>query len=141
VFPSVESPELAAAEGAFTADLDRATDLYDRVGVRGAGPAGPPTEADVAAFEEVVTATNALLDESRTLSAYLLAIVTTDARNEMAATRYSRLQADLARLQKLTTRFDAWVGRLGPDALIEGSPARQGTPTRSVRRPSRLRTT
>jgi pepF/M3 family oligoendopeptidase len=123
LFPSVESPELAAAEGALTADLDRLSDLYDQFGVRGTGPAGPPTEADVAVFEEVVTATNALLDQSRALSAYLLAIVTTEARNEMAASRYSRLQPDLARLQKLTTRFDAWVGRLGPDALIDGSPA------------------
>ena len=70
-----------------------------------AGERADPTPADVAAFDEVVNATNDLLDQVRTLSAYVAALVSTDAGNDQAATVQSRLQAELAGLQKLTDAF------------------------------------
>ncbi|HLY84148.1 MAG TPA: M3 family oligoendopeptidase [Acidimicrobiales bacterium] len=120
VFPSPGSREFAAAHEALGADLDRLTGLYDRHAIRG-GEAGVPTAADLAAFDEVITATNTLLEQARTLNAYLSALFSADARDDEASTLYSQLQAKLAGLQKLTTRFEAWVARFGPDALTAAS--------------------
>src|SRR5712691_7642779 len=90
VFPSPDSREFAAAHEALGADLDRLVGLYDRYGVRGGDPA-VATVGDLAAFDEVITATNALLDQARTLNAYLSGLWSTDARNDQAATLHSQL--------------------------------------------------
>jgi oligoendopeptidase F len=121
LFPSLDSREFAASTEALGADLARLTALYDRHDVR-TGPAAAPTPGDVVAFDEVVTATNSLLESVRTLAAYVGGLVATDAGDDRAATVQSRLQAELAGLQKLTTRFEAWVARFGADALIEATP-------------------
>jgi pepF/M3 family oligoendopeptidase len=121
LYRGLGSRQFAAAEEALSADLGRLATLYDRHSVRG----GPPADAgptDLAAFDEVVDATNALLDRVRTLSAYVSALVSTDAGDDQAATVQSRLQAELASLQTLTTRFEAWVSRFGADALVAASP-------------------
>jgi oligoendopeptidase F len=86
IFPALDSPGFAAAHEALVADLDRLTALYDRHDVRG-GEARPPTDADISAFDAVLTATNDLLDEVRTLNAYLYTFVSTDARDDEAAAR------------------------------------------------------
>ena len=127
VFPGLDSPGFAAAHDGLKADLRRLTEVYDRLAVRGAVQGGPHTSPSAAGltvfdeFDEVVTATNAVLDQVRPLSTYLTAFVSTEAGNERAATLHSQLQAELAGLQKLTTRFEAWVARLGPSALMRGS--------------------
>jgi oligoendopeptidase F len=120
VFPGLDSPGFAAAHERLHADLQRLAALYDRRGVRDAGQA-PLSSNDLAAFDEVTTATNAFLDQARTLSAYVTAFLATEAGNERAATLHSQLQVELAGLQKLTSRFEAWVARLGPSALVRGS--------------------
>ncbi len=122
LFPSLESREVAVAHEATVADLARLVALYDRHDVRGGEPR-PVTDADTPAVDEVIEATNALLDQVRTLSAYLASFVTTDAGNDRAAGLRSRLQTELTDLSRLTTRFDAWVARLGADALVAASPA------------------
>ena len=104
------------------ADLARLVALYDRHDVRGGDPR-PPTDADLAALDEVIGATNELLEQVRTLSAYLYTFISTDATDDDAAGMRSRLQTELADLTKLTKRFDAWVGRFGADGLVAGSTA------------------
>jgi oligoendopeptidase F len=121
VFPGIDSQEFTSARDRIDADLDRLVALYDRHDVRG-GDRVTPDAQDLAAFDEVITATNDLLRAARTVTAYLLALVDTDARDDLAASRYSQMQAKLAGLQKLTARFEAWVARIGPDALITASP-------------------
>ena len=49
--------------------------------------------------------------------------MTTDAGNDRAAGLRSRLQTELTDLSRLTTRFEAWVARLGAEALVAASPA------------------
>ncbi len=120
VFPSLDSREVAVAHESTVADLARLVALYDRHDVRGGEPR-PLTQADGAAVDEVIEATNALLEQVRTLSAYLAAFVTTDATDDVAAGLRSRLQTELTDVARLTTRFDAWVARLGPDALAAAS--------------------
>ena len=120
-FPALEGREVAVAHESTVADLARLVALYDRHDVRG-GPHRSPTPADVAATEEVLAATNALLDQVRTLGGYLYTFVATDTGNDRAAGLRSRLQTDLTDLSRLTTRFDAWVARLGADELVAASP-------------------
>jgi oligoendopeptidase F len=120
VFPSLESREFAAGQEAIGADLVRLVGLYDRHDVRGGQPR-QPTKEDLAAFDEVTQATNEFLEQARTLQAYVHAFITTDARDDRASSIQSQLQTQLADLRRLTTRFDAWVARLGADALIKGS--------------------
>jgi pepF/M3 family oligoendopeptidase len=55
------------------------------------------------------------------VNAYLHAFVTTDAREEAAAALQSQLQAQLAPLRTLSTRFAAWIARLGAERLIQVS--------------------
>src|SRR3954463_4756655 len=107
-FPSLDSREFAASTEALGADLARLTALYDRHDVR-TGERAAPTPGDAAAFDEVVTAPNSLLEAVRTLAAYVSGLLSTDAGDARAATVQSQLQAELAGLQKLITRFEAWV--------------------------------
>lgn len=119
-FPSLESRELAVGHEEVVADLARLTALYDRHDVRG-GPPREPSADDVVAFEEVLTATNDLLERVRTIGGYLYTFTSTDSGNDTAAGLRSRLQSELTDLTRLTTRWSAWIARLGPDALVAAS--------------------
>ncbi|HVM63722.1 MAG TPA: M3 family oligoendopeptidase [Acidimicrobiales bacterium] len=121
VFPSLTSREFASAHEAFSAGVSRLQALYDERGVR-SGPPRSPSAADVAAVEDVIAETNAVLEQARLLGAYLNAIVTTDARDDAAACVRSQLQAEQAPLDALTARLDGWVASLGADALVSASP-------------------
>jgi pepF/M3 family oligoendopeptidase len=121
-FPSLESREFAAAHEGIGAGVARLTALYDEHGVRG----GEPRDVDdavVAAFESVLAETNELHEHLRLVGAYLNGFVTTNARDDEATALQSRLQAEVAPLRTLNTRFAAWIARLGADNLIAASPA------------------
>jgi oligoendopeptidase F len=120
IFPSLESPAFAAAHEGLVASLTRLRGLYDEHGVRGGDP-HDPSEAEVAGFEQVVDGTNALLDQVRTVTAYISSYVTTDARNDTAQAMSSEVQSELTELARLTKRFEAWVATLGADALVARS--------------------
>ncbi|HEX5265972.1 MAG TPA: M3 family oligoendopeptidase [Acidimicrobiales bacterium] len=119
-FPSLESPEFAAAQEALGADVDRLAALYDEHDVHG-GDRRTVDAAAVAAFEAVVSATNRVFESQRLLSAYVQAFVTTDARDALAASTASQLQARSARVRALFTRFEAWTAALGAERLAAAS--------------------
>ena len=121
-FPSLESREFAAAHEGIGAGVARLTALYDEHDVRG-GDARDVDDAAVAAFESVLAETNELHEQLRLVGAYLNGFVTTDARDDEAAALQSRLQAEVAPLRTLNTRFAAWIARLGAEKLIASSPA------------------
>jgi pepF/M3 family oligoendopeptidase len=121
VFPSLTSREFAAAHEALGAAVTRLRALYDDPAVR-AGEHRAPSPADVAALEEVINETNAVLESVRLVNAYLHALVTTDARDDDAARSRSQLQAEQAPLDALTARLEGWVASLGAESLIAGSP-------------------
>src|SRR5581483_11669937 len=102
------------------AGVARLVALYDEHDVRGGEPVSLDKDT-VRAFEEVIMETNALHDHLRLVNAYLYAFVTTDARDDTAAALQSQLQAQTAPLRTLSTRFAAWIARLGADALIDAS--------------------
>ena len=120
IFPSLDSPAFAAAHEALGAELVRLKGLYDEHGVRGGEP-HEPSPAEVAAFEDVVAATNDLLEQVRTTRAYVYAFLETDATDEAAQRTMSELDSELTELSRLTKRFEAWMAALGADRLIERS--------------------
>lgn len=119
-FPALDSREFVTAHEGIVADLARLTSLYDRYDVRGGEPR-EPTDADRRALEEVLNDTNALMEQARLAGAYLYSFVSTDARNDAAAGLQSQLQQDLTEMTRLAKRLEAWVARLGADALVAGS--------------------
>jgi oligoendopeptidase F len=120
VFPSIGSREYASAREQLSAELARLTALYDHHDVRG-GDEKSVDDATVAAFDEVVAATNEAMEQARLLGAFLYSFVSTDSRDASASGEQSELQTELAQLSRLRSRFDAWVGSLGSDALAARS--------------------
>jgi pepF/M3 family oligoendopeptidase len=116
-FPGLDSPEFAAAHEGLGASIDRLGALYDERGVRA-------TDApDLDAVEDVLTATNDLMDELRLVTAYVHAFVSTDARDDRAQAVASELRSVTAPLSPLRTRLDAWLASFDTEALLAGSPA------------------
>ena len=123
LFPTVDHAEVAAAEGTLTRAVDALAALFDRRDVRGAADGASPAAAvDPAAFDEVLAATNHVLDRFARLEAFAYGHVSTDSGDEAAQALLSRLTTVEARITALRTRFDAWVGTLDLDALIAASP-------------------
>lgn len=121
IFPSLDGREFSSAHEAFAAAVTRLRALYDTHDVRSGDPHAP-TAGEVAAFDEVIAATNEVLADARTLAAYVNAHSATDARNDRAARLRSQLQVQQAALDSLDARFEGWVATLGADALIAASP-------------------
>lgn len=120
IYPALDSGEFSAAFESVLAGLGALRDLCDTHGVRRRDPA-PLDDATVASFEAVTERLNALSEELRTVYAYITAFVTTNARDDQAQARLSELQGHLVELRKLGTRYDAWIGSLDVEALVERS--------------------
>src|SRR5690349_3507238 len=110
LYPSLESREYAAAREVFGAEVVRLEALYDDKDVRG-GDALAFNDDTVAAFEAALDGMNGVLNQLRTVNAYISSFVTTDARDDAAQAELSGLQKDSAQLAKLRTRLDAYVER------------------------------
>lgn len=120
VFPSLESPEFADGFRSAVRAIDGLGELFDEEGVA-ARDSAPLDDVAVRAFERVVQRYNAVLDEYRTLSAYIAAFVSTDSRDDVAQARQSELRQQSLKLSLLGTRFTAWIGSLDVDALLAAS--------------------
>ena len=110
-----------AVEGIF-ADVDRLVALYDELDIRGVDSRAP-TGADVEALERALDATNALQTELRPVAAYLNGLVTTDSRDERAASLMVELQTRTSVLGPMSKRLGAWLEALGADRLTSTSDA------------------
>ncbi|MCU1452451.1 MAG: oligoendopeptidase pepF/M3 family [Acidimicrobiales bacterium] len=132
VFPALGSREQAVADEELRARLGRLGTRFDELDIR-AGEPRDATDADVAAVEELLPEVNAVLEGMRLLGAYLYAHVSTDARDDRAATMLSRFQADTASMTTLDKRLSAWLATVGAEALIERS-AQAGDHAYALRR-------
>src|SRR5689334_18122913 len=120
LYPSLGSREYAAAREAFGAEVVRLEALYDDKDIRGGAPLSV-NDATVTAFEEALEGANGVLNQLRTVNAYISSFVTTDARDDAAQAELSGLQKDGARLGKLRTRLDAYVARFDTKELVDAS--------------------
>jgi pepF/M3 family oligoendopeptidase len=118
-FPSLDSKEFAVAHESLEADVARLVSLYDRHDVR---DRERELDADgVAAVDEVITATNEVLEKLGLLSSYVYAFVSTNTRDAVAQGIQAKLQIQGATLTSLNARLAAWVRALGADRLVEAS--------------------
>ncbi len=120
IFSASEPRALSSAMELVATSVDRLVALYDRHDIR-TTESRPPTEADAAALDEVVHATNTLHTELRRLSTYLYARITTDSRDDEAAALSVELQTRTSALGPLAKRLAAWVAALGVDGLAARS--------------------
>ncbi|HEX5166540.1 MAG TPA: M3 family oligoendopeptidase [Thermomicrobiales bacterium] len=120
VYPSLDSPEFEAGLASVVAGIDGLAELFDQNGVERRDPS-PLDAATVAAVDEVIERMNAVIEAAANLGSYISAFISTDSRNDRAQAIMSGYQQQGARLQKLETRFTAWVGSLDVDGLIERS--------------------
>ena len=103
------------------AQIDRLVVHYDELDIHGGEPR-EPTDADVAALESVLDATNLLQERLRRINAYLYARTTTDSRDDRAAASTVELQTRGAPLAPLAKRLGSWIASLGGvDALAARS--------------------
>ena len=61
------------------------------------------------------------------MGSYLFGCISTDSRNDLAQARFSQFQERAVALDKLQTRFTAWVGTLPIEELVERSDRGGGT--------------
>ncbi len=115
VFPSLESPEFAAAKESVSQRLRALGELYEETPVR----KGAPCEAD--RLERVLRATNGFLEEMRTVMVYVSAHVAADSRNELAQANLSELARVQTDVSKLTARLAAWIAGADVERLSEAT--------------------
>ena len=121
VYPGLASPEFAQDFARVIQDINDLVQLFDthRIMEQTSTPLNNET---IKAFETVVERYNAVLDATRTLSAYIMCFVTTNTSDNLAQARMSELQQAAIILSQLDTRFTAWIGSLDVEALIDRSP-------------------
>jgi oligoendopeptidase F len=120
LYPGLDSRSYAEGRETVDAEVTRLVALYDRHDVR-AGERRAPTAEDGSALEEILHATNGLLERLLRVEGFVYALVATDASDDAASGELARLGAALAAFEALRSRFAAWVARLGPDALAATS--------------------
>jgi pepF/M3 family oligoendopeptidase len=121
IFPSLESDAFGAAFERVVAGIAALRAEYDRLGIRKRDDGA--VAADVAAaFDDLLRRQNALLEEVRTLAAYVSALVATNSRDDAAQARDSELQQRLVELRALGTRLLAWLGSIDVEALVAQAP-------------------
>jgi oligoendopeptidase F len=120
IFPSIESPEFDAGFRSVVGAIDGLAALFDRHNVGSREPQ-PLDDTTVSAFEEVITRFNDVLEEYRTVFAYIQCFFSTDTRDQMVQRKLSEMQAQAVRMQQLGTRWTAWLGSLDVEALIARS--------------------
>jgi pepF/M3 family oligoendopeptidase len=116
VYESLVSPDFTAAMERVGAEATRLAALFDEHNVRAVEPR-PVTEADGLAADAAISALNRVLAELNLLGATVYATVSTDSRDEHAASLLSQLEVDEAVVRPLMARLAEWVSALGVDEL------------------------
>lgn len=112
-FPSLASPEYGQAVAEVRAGLDALEEALNKA-ESGSGNAAE-------SFETLAPRYNSVRENLRLIQAYLGALVTTDSFDEAAQAQDSQFDAVTSRLQKLGTRFTAWIGKQDVEQLIADS--------------------
>jgi oligoendopeptidase F len=120
LFPGLDSPEFAEGFDQLLSGIDNLVDLFDEVGISAASVSRSQT-VPLAEFDRVLNALNDVAQRLESMGSYLYGCVSTDSRNELAQARFSQFQERAVALDKLQTRFTAWVGTLPIEELVEHS--------------------
>ena len=120
LFPGLDSPEFTEGFDRLLTGIEDLVRLFDEVGVS-ATPASRSDAVPLAEFERVLNALNDVTQRLESMGSYLYGCISTDSRNELAQARFSQFQERAVALDKLQTRFTAWVGTLPIEELVERS--------------------
>jgi oligoendopeptidase F len=120
LFPGLDSPEFAEGFDQLLSGIDNLVDLFDEVGISAASVSRSQT-VPLAEFNRVLNALNDVAQRLESMGSYLYGCVSTDSRNELAQARFSQFQERAVALDKLQTRFTAWVDTLPIEELVEHS--------------------
>jgi oligoendopeptidase F len=122
VFPSLESKEFDATLEKVKTRIDDLENLFTEkiTGMDGE----TPTKVLAPMVGDVIVKFNDLSNLSGTLRAYINSFVTTDSHNMLAMKKMSGFQMVGARMQKVRTQFQAWIGKLAPvlEEIIAADP-------------------
>ena len=102
------------------ADATRLVALFDEHGIRAVEPRQPSAD-DIAATEAAIDGYNATQQTLTELGAFVSSIVTTDTRDDRAASLLGEIEEREAMIRPLLARFADWVHALGPEALAATS--------------------
>ncbi|MGC9469534.1 MAG: M3 family oligoendopeptidase [Anaerolineae bacterium] len=121
LYPGLDSEQFARDFNALSTGVGDLTEFFDSrdIGIEVESAADLSTK--VHTLEEAIIKLNALLRLARRLGAYVRGHTATDSRNTQAQIWMSRLQIQLAELEKLEPRFTAWVGELDLDTALTQS--------------------
>jgi pepF/M3 family oligoendopeptidase len=120
LFPGLDSPEFAEGFDRLLSDIDHLVGLFDQVGVSATAASRSET-VPLADFERVLNALNDVAQRLESMGSYLYGCISTDSRDDAAQARFSQFQERAVALDKLQTRFTAWVGTLPIEELVERS--------------------
>src|SRR5436305_891964 len=117
LYPGLASPEFAQDFARVIQDINDLVQLFDTHHIMEQAST-PLNNETIKAFEAVVERYNAVLDATRTLSAYIMCFVTNNTSDNLAQARMSELQQATIILSQLDTCFTTWIGSLDVAALI-----------------------
>jgi oligoendopeptidase F len=120
IYPGIDSTAFTNDFSRIVDDIDQLAQLFDAYHIE-EQPIAALNDQTVQAFEVVIERYNGLLEVSRTLSAYLVCLVSTNSQDTLAQAKLSELQQSSVRLAQLGTRLTAWIGSLDVENLIARS--------------------
>ena len=120
LYPGIDTPEFDDGFARVLAQIEALQGLFDELGVQGGG-SGPAGDSLVQDFERALSALNNVEQDLESTVAYLYGQITVDSRDAVAQARYSQLRERMVQFDKLQTRFEAWVGALPIDELVDRS--------------------
>ena len=122
VYTSLDSKEYEAAVAIVKSRIDG---LENMIANKTAKMDARTPLAELSAFVgEAINHFNALYETSGTVHSFIHSFVATDSHNETAMKKMSEFQMLGVRIQKLSSQFQAWVGRIAPvlEAVIAANP-------------------
>ncbi len=121
IFPGLETEPFQESLAALEREITRLETLFDTGEIMLRATPPPLDATTIERFETALAQLNEVSTHFNLLRVYLLGFIATDSRNTAAQQRLSELQQQQMRLQKLQTRFTAWIGSLDVDGLLARS--------------------
>ena len=112
VFPSIESGSFEAAVAEVASQV---ATLEKYFGEKLNQTNSQTPLADLASTTgEVIERFNVLYEPAATIQAYIYSFISTNSRDKVAMKKLSEFEQVGARMQNLSTQFQAWIGKLAP---------------------------
>ena len=118
IYPGFSSPEYKSALESLKRQIDNLQTQFDEEGIGAGDPLGADT-ADL--FEELAREIDKANELAKMLRTYVNCTVDMDSRNDEAQAQESALDELFVPLEKLSTRFTSWLGRLPICEVVERS--------------------